>query len=273
MPVCNRSYSLEVLNGTTGSALPGNNADGCCRAGPLSCNPADCLYPDRHHFNAIVSPQELRDTYTVAFEAAVRAGAAGMMCAYNAVNGEPSCTDKGLLNDMLRGEFGFDGIVATDCTALSDAQHHHRRYNTEVEVVTAAVHAGCDSNCGPDYTQGLPDAIGNKTLSLSDLENATRRLLHHRFRLGLFEPDHPAVPRATLAAVDSVAHRALALKAAAQGLVLLQNRPAGAMGKPLLPLKPKGTVAVVGPNANATKNLQVAVGETVIVLTPPFHPH
>ena len=139
-----------------------------------------------------------------------------------------------------------------------DAQNNHKAYDTMVEVVTAAVHAGVDSNCGSYFERGLPAALNetfnNSTLTSDDLQGSISRLLTQRFKLGLFEPQHPDVPRASLNAVDSPVHRALAKKTADQGIVLLQNHKR--KGKPLLPLKAKGThVALVGPNSNATKNL------------------
>jgi beta-glucosidase-like glycosyl hydrolase len=105
------------------------------------------------------------------------------------------------LGGLLRRSFGFDGVIATDCGALADAHLHHKRYATEVETVTAAIRAGVDSNCGSYLPTALPWAIGNGTLRPSDLAPAARRLLNMRFRLGLFEEDHPAVPRASLSQV------------------------------------------------------------------------
>ena len=88
------------------------------------------------------------------------------------------------------------------------------------------------------------------------LAQSTGRLLALRFKLGLFEPNHTAVPKAPLSAVDSAKHRAIALKQARQGIVLLKNAPAkGSGGKPLLPLAKGKKVAMIGPNANASLNL------------------
>ena len=82
------------------------------------------------------------DSYTPAFEAAAAAGAAAIMCSYNAINGEPACTDERHLNGVLRRQFGFEGVVATDCGALSDAHTKHKRFATEVATVTAPIRAG-----------------------------------------------------------------------------------------------------------------------------------
>ena len=134
-----------------------------------------------------MTKRDIIESYTPAFEAAVDAGAGAVMCSYNAVNGEPACTDAVHLNGLLRGTFGFDGIVATDCGALRDAHIHHKRYSTEVETVTAAIHAGVDSNCGHYLPEALPWALGNGTLTPKDLLPGASRLLASRFKLGLFE--------------------------------------------------------------------------------------
>lgn len=117
------------------------------------CGP-DCTLPnDRHSFNAVVSARDLAETYLPAFRRTVQAGAGAVMCSYNAINGEPSCTNRALIAGTLRESFGFNGIVATDCGALSDATHHHHRYATDADTAGAAIIAGVDSNCGSVFTK------------------------------------------------------------------------------------------------------------------------
>jgi beta-glucosidase-like glycosyl hydrolase len=173
------------------------------------------------------------------------------------VNGEPMCTNKDLIGGTLREDFGFTGVLATDCGALRDATEHHHRYKDDKDTATAAIRAGVDSNCGSVFPRALPWAFGNGTMEPSDLDASVARLLAARFRLGLFdEGDASAdVPLYNIEDVDDAANKAVALKAARQGVVLLQNGVAGAKAK--LPLS-KGIykkVAMVGPNANATMNL------------------
>jgi beta-glucosidase len=105
------------------------------------CGNANCTTPnDRHSFNAIVDEIDLKETYLPAFKDVVQAGAWGVMCSYNAVNGEPMCTNKALIGDTLRSEFGFEGVVATDCGALNDARIHHHRYNTVSSSISLFLH-------------------------------------------------------------------------------------------------------------------------------------
>ena len=160
---------------------------------------------------------------------------------------------------MLRGTFGFEGVVATDCGALNDAHVHHKRYADEYKTATAAIRAGVDSNCGSVFPRALPSALDPHNahytgLTEAELDKSIARLLAARFRLGLFEPHDSRVPAFTVADVDAPAHRQLALKAARQGVVLLQNGNGKQAKLPLSPAQYK-TVALIGPNANASMNL------------------
>jgi beta-glucosidase-like glycosyl hydrolase len=220
-----------------------------------------CALPNtRHSFNAHVSRQDLIETYVPPFEAASNAKAGAIMCSYNAVNGEPMCTNRELVGGLLRDSFGFEGVVATDCGALRDASQHHRRYADDAATATAAVRAGVDSNCGSVFPRALPWAFGNGTLNERELDGPVSRLLTARFRLGLFDEHDPAagVPSVEIADVDSAAHRAVALQAARKGVILLQNNNnSHSRSKARLPLD-RGSlksVAMVGPNANASMNL------------------
>ena len=256
------AYNLETdIEGVAPAAWCGS---------PLNAG-GNCTLPnDRHSFNAHVSQLDLAETYAPPFEAATsgssQADAPGaIMCSYNAINGEPACTNKELIGGLLRGKFGFEGVVATDCGALRDATVHHRRYATDAETATAAVRAGVDSNCGSVFPAALPASMDpaskNYTgLTEAELDRGVARLLAARFRLGLFDPHHPDVPAWTLADVDSAQHRELALQAAREGIILLQNGAGADAAHPSavrLPLSPQRykRLAVLGPNANASMNL------------------
>jgi hypothetical protein len=172
-------------------------------------------------------------------------------------SGEPSCTNADLFGGVLRRKLGFDGVGATDCGALNDAFMYHRRYVNAADAAAAAVKAGVDSNCGIIFRQALPWAIGNGTLSVAALDASIMRLLTARVRLGLFDEGDPAagVPLVEIDQVDSKAHRALALRAAHEGVVLLQNGERAALAKLPLVAKKGSVVAMVGPMANAKMNL------------------
>ena len=206
----------------------------------------------RHRFNVPVSPHDFADTYTPAFRATVMEGKAdSVMCAYNAVRGEPACANQ-LLFDSLRNKWGFKGYVVSDCWAISDLHQGHGFVLTLEQAAALAVKAGTDLSCGPEFG-ALPFAVRNRLLSNADVDRAVKRLFEARFRLGMFDPPE-RVPwsKLTIADNDTPAHRQLALEAARKSIVLLKN------DRNTLPLKSSvKTIAVIGPNADS---LSVLVG-------------
>ncbi|KAH8072041.1 symporter [Aureococcus anophagefferens] len=213
------------------------------------CGSAACAPPnDRHSFDARVSPRDFEETYVGPFVAPVAAGAAAAMCSYNAVNGEPACTDGALLRGALRGALNFTGVLATDCGALEDAVARHKRYATEAEAAAAAIAAGVDSNCGKVLTSALPEALAAGLVRPDALRPPLERLLEARLRLGLLDDWDADAPCRGRTSTPSTRRRT-ALRAQREGLVLLQNP------NQILPLDGRGTLAVIGPNANASMNL------------------
>ncbi len=201
---------------------------------------------ERHSFNAEVSVRDLRMTYLPAFEALVKeADVAGVMGAYNRTNGEACCASPTLLQEILRGEWGFEGYIVSDCGAIQDIHRHHRLVDSPEEASALAVRNGCNLNCGCTYEYLLSSVRGG-LLTEKDLDRALTYLFKVRFRLGMFDPEED-VPYAQIPmeANDTPASQALALEVARQSIVLLKNE-AG-----LLPLD-KGiqSIAVIGPNAD-----------------------
>lgn len=209
--------------------------------------------PDRHHFDAQVSERDLQETYLPAFEACVKEGkAVSVMGAYNRTNGEPCCASPTLLGKILRRQWGFQGYVVSDCGAIRDIYAHHQVVDTAAEAAALAVKNGCDLNCGETYP-ALRDAVQQGLIDEAALDRAVKRLFAARFRLGMFDPPE-RVPYAQtpIEVVNSLAHRALALQAARESIVLLKNEG------DLLPLpKDLGSIAVIGPSAD---DLQVLLG-------------
>lgn len=201
---------------------------------------------ERHRFNAEVSPRDLRMTYLPAFEALVReADVAGVMGAYNRTNGEACCASPYLLQEVLRGAWGFEGYIVSDCGAIRDIHQHHQLVSTPEEASALAVKNGCNLNCGCTY-EYLLSAVRGGLLTEKDIDRALAHLLIIRFRLGMFDPPEE-VPYAQIPieANDTPASQALALEVARQSLVLLKN------DGELLPLKKDlESVAVIGPNAD-----------------------
>ena len=202
---------------------------------------------ERHRFNVDPSPHDLEDTYLPAFRATVTEGhAASVMCAYNAVDGVPACASTMLLQDTLRNTWGFSGFVTSDCGAVDDffekTAHH---YSADAEHAAAtSVLAGTDTNCGDTY-RALVQAVHDKLLPESAIDTAVKRLFVARFKLGMFdEPSAVPYSQIPFSENDSAPHRALALQAARESMVLLKNQ------KSTLPLAAGvRTIAVIGPNA------------------------
>ena len=208
---------------------------------------------ERHGFNAEASPRDLWETYLPAFETAVKeAKVAGVMGAYNRVNGEPCCGSKTLLEDILRGEWKFDGYVTSDCWAIRDFNEGHKVTETLEDSAALAVKNGCDLNCGCAYAS-LAKAVNAGLLQEREIDRAVYRLMLIRMRLGLFDnPQKVSYASIPYEKNDCAEHRALALEAAKKSLVLLRNRNG------FLPLDRNRirSVAVIGPNADSRVALE-----------------
>jgi beta-glucosidase len=215
--------------------------------------------PSRHSVNVEVSKHDMEDTYLPAFRAAVTEGKAeSVMCAYNRVNGEPACANTFLLKDQLRGAWKFNGYVVSDCDAIVDVFNGHHFAKSMPEAVADAIKTGMDNECADFFTKATSDsdyvpyvnAVKQGLLSEKDIDVSLKRLFTARFRLGMFDPPE-MVPYAQTpdSEIDSEAHRALALKAAQESIVLLKNDGT-------LPLSAEiKKITVVGPLAESTKVL------------------
>ncbi len=204
--------------------------------------------PIRHEFNAEVSPKDLRETYLPAFEAAVKeAKVAQVMGAYNRTLGEPCCASELLLQEVLREEWGFEGMVVSDFTALKDFHTGHKVTKDAAESAALALKHGCDMNLGFVYMD-LPKALEKGLVTEEDIDKACRKVMEIRLRLGLYET--PKSLQVDHELLDSPEHRGLNLKAARESLVLLKNEG-------MLPLRGKfGSIAVLGPNAMSISALK-----------------
>lgn len=205
---------------------------------------------DRYHFNARVSKQDLEDTYNVPFKSCVVAGkVASVMCSYNQVNGKPTCADPYLLKNTIRGEWGLNGYIVSDCDSvgvLFDTQHYTA---TPEEAAASTIRAGLDLDCGPFLAIHTENAVKGGLLKEEDVNMALANTITVQMRLGMFDGEPSAQPFGNLGPRDvcTPAHQQLALQAARQGIVLLQNR-----GRTLPLSRTLQTVAVIGPNSDVT---------------------
>ena len=203
---------------------------------------------ERHIFNVEdLSWRDLYETYLFAFERLVKTtDVKEVMCAYNAYEGKPCCGSDKLLIKILREQWGFDGLVVTDCWAVSDffKEGYHNIFPGDPASSSAfSVRSGADLECGDSFFT-LMDAYKDGKVTDEDLDRAVFRILRARFELGEMDPAESvswnSIPREKLACDE---HHELALKMARETMTLLQNR------NDVLPLKKDAKYAVVGPNA------------------------
>jgi beta-glucosidase len=210
--------------------------------------------PTRHFADVDVSKHDEEDTYLPAFRAAVVEGHAGsVMCAYNAINGEPACANEFLLQHTLRGAWQFRGYVVSDCDAVRNIFGGHHYRPTQPQASAIALERGMDNECidflkvndDHDYKPYI-EAVQQGYLSESAIDTALIRLFTARIRLGMFDPPE-IVPYSKIdeKLLDSPEHRAMARALANESVVLLKNDG-------VLPLKSVKRIAIVGPLADQT---------------------
>lgn len=202
-----------------------------------------------NHGDAHLGMIELRNVQARPFQACVKAGARSVMSAYNTIDGIPCHAHRVLMTDMLRDEWGFEGVVVADGGGVRLLMN--RRFGMDAAEVSAkALKAGLDTgSCGDRdfHAQGLREALERGLITMEDLDQAVRRMLVLKFRLGLFE--NPYLKTGVAAEVlGSRESRDIALNAARQSLTLLSNP------KDLLPFEGVRSIAVIGPNADTPMN-------------------
>jgi len=211
----------------------------------------------RHKFDAWPTQRDLYETYLPAFEILVKeAKVYSVMTCYNRVFGVPSSANNFLFKETLRGKWGFDGYVVSDCWAISDMYNFHNFVTSAEKAAALSVKAGTDLSCGPEYGS-LLKAIESGYITEYELNVAVKRLFEARFRLGMFDP--PAkVKYASIKVTDynTEANRNLAREVARQSIVLLKNEAQPGLSNTILPLTRKiKSIAVIGPYADDTSVL------------------
>ncbi|XP_059646918.1 putative beta-D-xylosidase [Cornus florida] len=249
-PVLAGKYAASYVRGLQGNVVNRLKVAACCKH-YTAYDLDNWNGVDRFHFNARVSKQDLEDTYDVPFKACVVDGnVASVMCSYNQVNGKPTCADSNLLRNTIRGEWRLNGYIVSDCDSvgvLFDSQHYTA---TPEDAAAATIKAGLDLDCGPFLAVHTEAAIQKGKLSQADVNGALTNTIMVQMRLGMFDGEPSRQPFGNLGPRDicTPAHQQLALEAARQGIVLLQNN-----GRSLpLSTTRHHTVAVIGPNSDVT---------------------
>jgi beta-glucosidase len=242
-PFLTASMGTAFVNGLQGNDPKYLKAAACAKHFAVHSGPE----PSRHSDNIIPDAPDLWDTYLPAFKAlVVQAQVAGVMCAYNAVYGQPCCASDLLMQDLLRGQWGFKGYVTSDCWGIDDFFSFHKTHASRASAAIDALIHTTDLECGNAVYTALQDAVKQGSLPEAQLDSALFRLFLIRFRLGMFDPPE-RVPFAQIpdTALNLPRHRAHALEMARKSIVLLKNE------KETLPLSRKvRKIAVLGPNAD-----------------------
>jgi beta-glucosidase len=202
-----------------------------------------------------MSESRLRQVYLPPYKAAIEAGSATIMSAFNSLNGVPATANPYLLNTILRKQWGFDGFVVSDYTAIMELMHHGIALDSAT-ATEKAINAGVDVDMMAHfYDAELPALIKSGRVSMATVDESVRRVLRVKFALGLFENPYPTQPEVTSAVTE---HRPLVRQAAEESFVLLQNKT-GDHG-PVLPLPAAAKAALIGPLADSPDEMQGAWG-------------
>ncbi|GLT46878.1 hypothetical protein SLA2020_206070 [Shorea laevis] len=207
----------------------------------------------RYNFNAVVTEQDMADTYEPPFHSCIQQGKAScLMCSYNAVNGVPACARADLLQ-KVRSEWGFRGYITSDCDAVATVFEYQNYTKTAEDAVADVLKAGMDINCGSFLVRHTQATIEKGKVKEEDIDRALLNILKVQLRLGLFDGDPLKRKFGTLGPQDicTTEHKLMALEAAKQGIVLLKNK------KKFLPLNKNAvsSLAIIGPVANSKISL------------------
>jgi beta-glucosidase len=245
-PYLGSEIAKAMVNGYQQHDLSKNNTI-------LSCVKHFALYgaPEagRDYNTVDMSKIRMYNEYFPPYKAAVDAGVGSVMASFNEVDGIPATGSKWLMTDVLRKEWGFKGFVVTDYTGIPEMIDHGMG---DLQTVSAlALNAGVEMDMvGEGFLTTLKKSLAENKVSMAQLDNAVRLILEAKYDLGLFEnPYKYCDPKRAKTEIFTASHRAEARKISSQSLVLLKNE------NQLLPLKKSGTIAVIGPLADAKENM------------------
>jgi beta-glucosidase len=219
----------------------------------LSCVKHFALYgaPEggRDYNTVDMSHIRMYNEYFPPYKAAIDAGAGSVMASFNEIDGVPATGNKWLLTDVLRKEWGFKGFVVSDYTGISEMIDHGMG---DLQSVSAlALNAGLEMDMVSEgFNKTLPKSLAEGKVTMEQIDNATRLILETKYDLGLFaDPYKNCDENRSKTEVFTKANRDIARKTASQSFVLLKN------DKQILPLRKSGTIAVIGPLAEAKENM------------------
>lgn len=245
-PYLGSQVARAMVRGYQGNDMKGNDEI-------MACVKHFALYgateAGRDYNTVDMSRQRMYNEYFAPYKAAVDEGAGSVMTSFNLVDGIPATANKWLVTDVLRDQWGFDGFVVTDYASIAEMQTHGM--GAVAEDAAMALKAGTDMDMSAGAFIGtLAASLENGSVTISEIDNAVRRILEAKYRLGLFENPYKYndVSREKTD-IYTPEHRAEARATAAKTFVLLKND-----GK-ILPLERKGTIALIGPLGDDNKNM------------------
>jgi beta-glucosidase len=188
------------------------------------------------------------ETYLPPYKAAIDAGVGSIMCAFNEIDGIPATGNKWLMTDLLRTDWGFDGLAVSDYTGVNEMTAHGVG---DLKAASAlALNAGTEMDMvGEGYLTTLEQSIKDGTVDAQNIDMACKRVLEAKYKLGLFDDPYRYINEKRATGVLTAEHRKVARDAAAKTCVLLKNEDH------VLPLKAKGKIAVIGPLAADQRNM------------------
>ena len=206
-----------------------------------------------------MSRQRMYNQYLPTYKAAAEAGAGSFMSSFNLVDGIPATANRWLMNDLLRDEWHYNGFVVTDYGSIGEMRPHGIADLPDASA--QALHAGTDMDmCSEGFLRTLEAGLKAGKVSMADIDQACRRVLEAKYKLGLFaDPYKYCDPNRRAKDIFTAENRSVARQIAAETFVLLKNE-----GN-LLPLKKQGKIALIGPLANDRANM---AGTWCVAMTP-----
>jgi beta-glucosidase len=238
--------AAATVRGYQGKDLSANNA-------VMACVKHFALYgaveAGRDYNTVDMSERKMFEYYLPPYKAAIDAGAGSVMSSFNEINGVPAAANKWLLTDVLRKKWGFTGVVATDYTAIMELMNHG--LGDEPKVAELAIKAGDDMDMVSEiFLKQLKKLVEKKIVPVFYIDQACRRVLEAKYKLGLFTDPYRNISNDRASKVIMSADKLqLAKEAALESIVLLKN------GHSLLPLKNNAKIAFIGPMVKDQRDL------------------
>lgn len=195
-----------------------------------------------------MSRVKMYEYYLPPYKAAIDAGVGSIMCSFNEVDGIPATGNKWLMTDLLREQWGFDGLAVSDYTGINEMIAHGMG---DLKTVSAlALHAGTDMDMvGEGYLTTLHQSLNDGKITIAEIDQACSRVLEAKYKLGLFDDPYKYIDEARVTEILTSDNRAAARDMAARSCVLLKN------DAQILPLQKKCNLALIGPLAHDRKNM------------------